>query len=125
MIKKLATKFILPYDAHLRHIYKVSQGQENPSFHTPNSMRHVLETINSFKYPRQSFLEGLLSESFFAKEKIGELYLLVQDLSHGRFRSSELYSDKRIKDLTILIMKYIKENFKGQFDFIEKQERNC
>lgn len=124
IIKKLATSFVLPYDAHLRHIYKVSQGKANPSFHTPNSMRHVLETINSFKYPRQSFLEGLLSEPFFAKEKIGELYLLVQDLSHGRFRSSELYSDKRIKDLTILIMKYIEGQFNGQFKFIESQEKD-
>ena len=122
-IKQLSTEVMLPYDSHLRHLYRILQGKEDITFHTPNSIRHVLETINSFKYPNRKLLNGLLMEESFEEKKIGELYLLIQDLSHGRLRSSALYSKERIKKLTGCVMEYIKGNFKGQLQLIETQEK--
>ena len=123
-IKKLSTQMLLPYDAHLRHIYRVSREKEDVSCHTPNSIRHVLETINSFKYPNQRFIDGVFREPFFAKSNLGDLYLLIQDLSHGRWRRNELYSAEHLKQLTKLVMKYIEENIVGQFKFVKTQEEN-
>lgn len=122
-IEQLSVEVMLPYDAHLRHLYRILQEREDITFHTPNSIRHVLETINSFKYPNRKLLDGLLTEDSFKEKKIGELYLLIQDLSHGRLRSSELYSKERIKKLTECVMEYIKDNFSGQLQFIETQEK--
>lgn len=49
-MKPIGKELIMPYEAHLRDIYNVFKGGV-PKHTTPNSIRHVLETINRFVAP--------------------------------------------------------------------------
>ncbi len=49
----LSRELVMPYEEHLRDVNMVSKGGKPPSHTTPNSVRHVLETINRFEAPNK------------------------------------------------------------------------
>lgn len=115
-IKKYQKEHILPYEAHLSHIEEIVNGSVKPEYYTPNALRHVLETINSFLFPKRDLKSGLLQDKYFQKDKLGEGYTLIQDLSHGRVRGAKCHTEEDIKKIAKLVMGYIREHFKGQLD---------
>lgn len=112
--KKYQKENLLPYEAHLTHIEKIVNENAKIEYYTPNALRHVLETINSFLYPKRDLKSGLLQEEYFQKDKLGEGYTLMQDLSHGRVRGAKCHTDEDIKKIATLVIGYIKDNFNGQ-----------
>lgn len=112
--KKYQKEHLLPYEAHLAHIERIVHENAKIEYYTPNALRHVLETINSFLFPKKDLKSGLLQEEYFRKDKLGEGYTLIQDLSHGRVRGVKCHTDEEIKKIAMLVIEYIKKNFNGQ-----------
>ena len=115
-LSKLSQIPILPYEGHLHHIYNVAQKIESPAFYTPNSIRHVLETLGNFAYPNKKF-EGFLKEDSFFKDKMNEIgYSLIQDLSHGRLRVELNQDDDLVIKACQLVIQYVQKEYPGQFE---------
>jgi hypothetical protein len=110
-LKPLRKELIMPYESHLRDISDVA-GIKLPSHTTPNSIRHVLETIQRFECPHKS-LEAYVNE---IPELDGNefIYSLVQDLSHGIVRNQKPYAEEMIKDGCAAVISFVKRKFEGQ-----------
>lgn len=111
-IEVLKGQLVLPYEEHLRDIYDISEGHKQPSHTTPNSIRHVLETINKFVAPDielQAFCQSL--EEF---NNCDFLYTLIQDNSHGVLRIQKPYTDDSIKRGCKTLIGYINSVYGGQ-----------
>lgn len=117
--QKLQTEVFLPYDEHLKHVYGLAKGTAVAEFYSANALRHVLETISLFKYPNKPLKDGLLKEKFFQEQREGECYTLVNDFSHGRPRSSGIYTEENLRKIASLVINYIDREFKGQLERFE------
>jgi wobble nucleotide-excising tRNase len=111
-IEELRKELVVPYEEHLRDVYEVSIGQKIPSHTTPNSIRHILETVNRFIAPHlelQSFCQSIntLDECDF-------LYTLIQDNSHGNIRLQKPYTNESIIKGCKTVISYIGLSFEGQ-----------
>lgn len=118
-IKKLQKELIMPYEEHLRDIYEVSEAVKNPSHTTPNSIRHILETINKFEKPNLDFLTycediGLL------KDDNEFLYALIHDNSHGNYRKQMATTPKMIIKGCKKVIEVISSKFDGQIEVMKK-----
>lgn len=118
-IKKLQKELIMPYEEHLRDVYEVSESIKTPSHTTPNSIRHILETINKFEKPNFDFLKycqdiGLLegNNEF--------LYALIHDNSHGNFRTQMPATPHMIIEGCKKVIEVISNKFDGQIEIIKK-----
>ena len=120
-LSKLQKELIMPYEEHLRDIYEVSTNLKKPNHTTPNSIRHILETINKFEKPNLAFVDycqsigGLIDENEF-------LYALIHDNSHGNYRENRPYSEDMIIRGCKKITEIIQNKFDGQ---IEVMKKNC
>ncbi|MBW1657568.1 AAA family ATPase [Flavobacterium quisquiliarum] len=115
-LETLGNELIMPYEEHLRDIYEISQGTKNPSHTTPNSLRHVLETINRFIAPDidlNTFCERI--DNFTENEF---LYSLMHDGSHGIIRLQKPYTDQMIKSACNVVSDYVLKDFSGQIKII-------
>lgn len=115
-LETLGNELIMPYEEHLRDIYEISQGAKNPSHTTPNSLRHVLETINRFIAPDidlNTFCERI--DNFTENEF---LYSLMHDGSHGIIRLQKPYTDQMIKSACNVVSDYVLKDFSGQIKII-------
>lgn len=116
-ISELKRNLIMPYEEHLRDIYNVAKSNSEPSHTTPNSIRHVLETINRFVAPNVEFskfcdqVEGFQDSAF--------LYSLIHDSSHGGIRSQRAYTSEMVKTGCELIIKYLEKNYTGQVELLK------
>jgi ABC-type cobalamin/Fe3+-siderophores transport system ATPase subunit len=113
-IETLRRELVMPYEEHLRDVHDVSTGLKEPSHTTPNSIRHILETINRFIAPNlelQAFCESIthFDECEF-------LYSLIQDNSHGSIRIQKAYTNESIIDGCKTVIYYIGMTFKGQLN---------
>ena len=79
--KELKKELVMPYHEHLSDIYKVANDYIEPSHTTPNSMRHVLETISKFENPNQDLISFI--DNIEILKNCSSLYNMIQDLSHG------------------------------------------
>ena len=79
---------VYPYDAHLTHIVSVANGESAPNHHTPNSCRHVLETIGRFLYPGEEDPFRYIVDEMDATAS--QAKSMLHDLSHGRPRFEEI-----------------------------------
>jgi hypothetical protein len=113
---KLNEHLILPYEAHLRDIHAVARRDALPKHTTPNSIRHVLETISRFESPDAKF------EDYFEKceELQGDefIYSLMHDGSHGTFRTDKAYTDDMIRRGCEAVIKFIENKFEGQISHV-------
>lgn len=115
-LDSLSNELIMPYEEHLRDVYGISQGTKNPSHTTPNSLRHILETINRFIAPDielNSFCERI---DGFAENEF--LYSLMHDGSHGGIRLQKAYTDAMVKSACEVVSNYVLKDFAGQIKII-------
>lgn len=113
-IVKWDRRLILPYQSHLLDIINISKGDLDPSHTTPNSIRHVLETICKFEHLDKN-LEKYVTEN----EKLNDnsyIYSLIQDLSHGGLRSQPPITQQDITEACKVVIKFISEKYKGQIE---------
>ncbi|WP_291097822.1 MULTISPECIES: AAA family ATPase [unclassified Flavobacterium] len=115
-LKTLGNELIMPYEEHLRDVYGISQGTKTPSHTTPNSLRHILETINRFIAPDielNTFCERI---DDFAENEF--LYSLMHDGSHGGIRLQKGYTEPMIKAACDVVANYVLKDFSGQIKII-------
>lgn len=117
-LNKLNKELVMPYHGHLSDLYKITMGKGVPDHTTPNSMRHVLETLARFENPSQKVEEFM--ENTEGLEQLRALPKLVHDLSHGIFRNQPSVSDDLIIEGCKGIINYIKENYSGQISVVKK-----
>ena len=108
----LQQDLVMPYEGHLRDVLDVSTSRIEPSHHTPNSIRHVLETIVSFESPG-SQVATLFQHDKELKDN-GFLYSLINDGSHGAVRRQRAYTEDQIVSGCKTVIGFIKKRFPGQ-----------
>lgn len=119
-IKKLKQELIMPYEEHLKDIYKISINLQQPSHTTPNSIRHVLETINKFEKPNLVFLD--YCENIELLNDDNEfLYALVHDNSHGNYRTQRPFTNDMIIKGCQKTIEVVSSKFNGQIEVIKKR----
>ena len=111
-MSRLNEQLIMPYEAHLRDVHAVARESALPKHTTPNSIRHVLETISRFDAPRATL------EEYFEKRKELQgnefVYSLMHDGSHGMIRADKAYTDDMIRRGCEAVVKFIENKFEGQ-----------
>ena len=114
VLDDLKGELMMPYEAHLNDIFQISEGKMSAQHTTPNSIRHVVETINRFEFPLKKF------EAYFKSIKEFEgnefLYSLIQDGSHGGIRLQKAYTEDMIKTGCDLVINFVKTRYSGQID---------
>ncbi len=116
--RELKKELVMPYHEHLSDIYKVANNTQEPTHTTPNSMRHVLETIAKFEDPNQDLV--VFVDKNDSLKKCSSLYNMIQDLSHGVVRSQPAISPDDIKNGCQTILSFIDNKYKGQIENIKK-----
>lgn len=111
ILSKLKKELVMPYEEHLRDILEVSNGSE-PSHTTPNSIRHVVETINRFEAPDKDLKTYLNSNSVFKDNEF--IYSLMHDSSHGIVRVQKPYTNDMIKSGCEAVIDFINGKYEGQ-----------
>jgi len=116
-IQKIKDELIMPYESHLRDLFNVSSRISSPSHTTPNSIRHVLETINKFESPKMDFHDYV--------QNIGEfngcayIYSLIHDYSHGNIRQQRPVTEDMIIDACSKVIAFIAAKFSGQVEALQ------
>jgi len=118
-IKKLQKELIMPYEEHLRDVYEVSENTKTPSHTTPNSIRHILETINKFEKPNLDFLK-YCEDIELLKDDNEFLYALIHDNSHGNYRSQMATTPDMIIKGCKKVIEVISDKFDGQIEVMKK-----
>ncbi|MDL2256776.1 AAA family ATPase [Bacteroidales bacterium OttesenSCG-928-I14] len=116
--KELKKELVMPYHEHLSDIYKVANNAQEPTHTTPNSMRHVLETIAKFEDPNQDLVVFVDKNDIL--KNCSSLYNMIQDLSHGVVRSQPAITPDTIKQACCTILTFIDTKYKGQIDNVKK-----
>ncbi len=109
--------YVMPYTSNLIDLFNVSREVEEPRHTTPNSVRHILETIYHFEGTEGS-LDDYISNNEILK-KDGYLYSLINDHSHGTFRTSTGYTDDMIISSCKTVIEFIESKYPGQIKEIE------
>lgn len=115
-LKSLKSELVMPYEAHLLDIYNVAIGVKEPNHTIPNSIRHIIETINRFENPVKEFEDYFKEISEFDNNEY--LYSLIQDCSHGRIRQQHAYTNESIKEGCSKVISFIESKYQGQIDKI-------
>lgn len=118
-IKVLQKELIMPYEEHLRDVYKVSNGTKQPLHTTPNSIRHILETINKFEKPNLDFID-YCEEIKLLEDDNEFLYALIHDNSHGNYREQRAFTPDMIIKGCKKVIEVISGKFGGQLEVIRK-----
>ena len=114
-------EILVPYDYHLNDVWFVSLGKNQPTHTTPNSIRHIIETIGQFcGYGKSSSqLYDIICESEELNDNL-EIYVFMQDLSHGNFRMDIAYTSETIKEECKAVINYIRKKFPEQISALEQ-----
>ena len=113
---------ILPYECHLDDIIGISEEKRKPSYTTPNSIRHILETIKNFEYPEKDLATYLKENTELNKEY--NMYVLIQDFSHGKIRGPTAgYTDEMIINCCKAVFDFINNRYPGQIEHISKTKK--
>lgn len=116
-LNPLNENFSVPYISHLKDIYQVSIGKLDPSHTTPNSIRHIIETI--MKWTKLEASKSNLKE--FIKEAFSDYkknYTLINDLSHGGWRTEQQpITREEIISICKDIISYINSTFPDQIRY--------
>lgn len=118
-IVKFAGNFSIPYIVHLKDIYAISEGKELPNHTTANSVRHILETLNRFEDPDKDASVEKYIRHYFPDDQY--LYTLMQDLSHGAWRSEQpsVFEDDYI-EICKKVVQHIKNKYPEQITYCDK-----
>jgi len=110
-LSKLKKELVMPYEEHLRDILDVSNGIP-PTHTTPNSIRHVVETINRFEAPDKDLKTYLNANAVFKANEF--IYSLMHDSSHGIVRVQKPYTEDMIKAGCDAVISFINGRYEGQ-----------
>ena len=111
-------ELLMPYEAHLNGLVQVANRKALPTHTTPNSIRHVLETIMHFEDPRLNSVEQyILSNELLRKDAY--IYSLMQDGSHGAIRKQPPISDEDIICSVTTVIEFVRENYPDQLKNLE------
>ena len=105
-----------PFQEQLEEVYDVVHGKD-PSVHTPNSIRSVLESVCKFCKPTKElsdFVDDVCAELNIIIEKV-----LYNTLSHGDFENYPPLPEE-VRDACKVTLKIVKHFANGQIDLIEK-----
>lgn len=116
-LKKVSDNVLMPYENHLKDVYNVSAGINSPTHTTPNSIRHIIETINKFKNPQQKLEEFIFAENILNANS--PVIKIIQSFSHGEIREEESYTDDMIIDACKALIDYIIKYYPGQIERIK------
>jgi hypothetical protein len=117
-ISELKKELVMPYHEHLSDIYKVANGISEPIHTTPNSMRHILETISKFENPSIRLI-SFIEQNDILKD-CSSLHSMMQDLSHGIIRIDKPILPDEMKMGCITILSYINNKYSGQIENLKK-----
>ncbi len=117
VISKFDNNLTVPYIPHLIDVHKISTKEIKPAHTTANSIRHIIETLVKFEYlnTKDNSIK-LYIEEYFNKDR--KTYVLIQDLSHGGWRTEQLpITDDDFVDVCKEVIKHISGKFKGQIEY--------
>lgn len=117
-LKEVSNNILMPYENHLKDIYNVSNATCAPSHTTPNSIRHVIETLNKFKAPQKKLEEFIFAENILSDNS--PIIKIIQSFSHGEIRGEESYTEEMIICACKGVIDYINQFFPGQIERINK-----
>lgn len=117
LLKKVSDNILMPYENHLKDIYNIVSGTCSPSHTTPNSIRHVIETINKFKDPQKKLEEFIFAENILCNNS--PIVKIIQSFSHGEIREEESYTEEMIIDACKGVIEYINQFCPGQIERIK------
>jgi wobble nucleotide-excising tRNase len=116
-IKEFNNNLTIPYILHLQDIYRISEEIEEPNHTTPNSIRHIIETLTKFEniVADEGAIGNYIKENFPDDSRT---YTLIQDLSHGGWRTeqSPIHSNSII-DVCKAIINLVDKKYKGQVEY--------
>ena len=118
-MEKFDEKLIMPYEFHLKDICDYNSGKNigNRAHTIPNSIRHILETVCQFEGlgPGSKAIRTLLNDNDEFK-KPGYVYSMIEDLSHGKMRVEESYSEDQIKMVCQAVISFLQRKYEHQLD---------
>jgi hypothetical protein len=116
-LKEFNNNLTVPYINHLIDIYNVARKGLQPTHTTANSIRHIVETLAKFEKidsSRNSIVE-------YIKDNIpddSKSYTLINDLSHGGWRSEQApITNEDYVLMCETMIKHIEKKYKGQIDY--------
>ena len=119
-ITELKGDVLSPYDEHLRSIYLISAGREDPSYTTGNSIRHVVECAWRTHSPDIGKLEDFVK----TQDELSMapfVYTLCQDLSHGAHRAYPPAQRDEYVRACEAVINSVRTLFPGQIKLLEKE----
>lgn len=121
-IEKCDENFSVPYVNHLLDVYRISVGKAHFSHTTANSIRHIIETIAHF----QSFSCDHNAVKNFIDSHVeidNKVYTLINDLSHGGWRTEQApITEGDYILLCRAIINIVKNLYPQQIDFCKKSQ---
>ena len=122
-LEELNVNFAVPYISHLIDIYKVARKNIKATHTTPNSIRHIIETLT--KFHNISMSEESIAEYIrlnIPNDK--KTYTLINDLSHGGWRSEQApITDADYKDICEEIIAHIEKKFPKQIEYCQSNTK--
>lgn len=118
-LTNLGNELIMPYEQHLRDIYNIAKDIYSPIHTTPNSIRHVLETINRFVCPNIDLNDFCEKIDGFSDNEF--LFSMMHDGSHGGIRLQKAYTEEMVKSACEVVLNFIEKDFKGQIKILENK----
>lgn len=118
-INSISKQLIMPYESHLRDIYRASLDKDKVKHTIENSIRHVIETIQRFDNPCVE-----LEEYFYKIEEFENneyLFSLIQDKSHGVIRSEQACTPSMVQGACQLVIQFIANKFSGQKQYLDSK----
>ena len=112
-IDKLKNELLQPYEYHLKDLLEISEGRKMPSHTTPNSIRHVIETIMRFEEPNKENTEDYVNSNEILN-KNAFIYSVMQDGSHGAMRKQPTISTNDLKRAADTVVDFVKAKYPEQ-----------
>lgn len=119
-IKSINVRNFTSYFNHLNDIVEFSKLSDILSYEHPhtisNSLRNILETISKFKYDTTNLDNFIKNEKDSILSKNVHLVKMINDLSHGGFRSGIVIPHDALKSCCNTVIEYLRQNFPGQLN---------
>ena len=114
------SNFTVPYILHLRDVYGVAKRGEKPRHTIANSIRHIIETIDTFETIKsgENGVQAYIRRYFPTNTM---LYTSINDLSHGGWRSEQPPLDyKDYVGICNAVIEHVKDKYPKQISFCEE-----
>ena len=113
-LKLIEARYLFPYYHHLDDLVIIALGEKEPSHTTPNSIRHVLETICHFEYPEKDINNFCVENDIL--NSCPDIRILMQDLSHGALREQPCFVEENLVNSCRTIISFISKNYPGHLE---------